>query len=94
MNLKAYLILYYIMNMPALNNQTDRELRQLNRNNKRNIEQQSVDREKRVAKRNELRSQVSVEVSNEIKLLVIKAESAKVSGLTRTRSGRMNSFVQ
>ena len=84
------------MSMSALNNQTDRQLRQITRNHKKNLEQQRVDRDKRVAKRNELRSQVSEEVSTEIKLLVKKAEIAKApAGLTRTRSGRMiNSFVQ
>lgn len=83
------------MTMPALTNQTDRELRQIARNHKKNLEQQRVDRDKRIAKRNELRSQVAKEVSTEIKLLVKKAEIAKEPESIRTRSGRMiSSFIQ
>ena len=84
------------MSMSALNIPSDREIRQINRNNKKNVEQQRVDREKRLTRRNELRSQISSEVSQEIKLLLEKADVAKEPyRLPRTRSGRIiNSFIQ
>lgn len=57
------------MSGSALNIQSEREIRQLVRDQKKNVEQQRKDREVRMEKRNQIRSQISHEVTTEVALL-------------------------
>lgn len=54
------------MSGSALNIPSDREIRQLARNQKKNIEQQRKDREIRMERRNQFRTQITNEVTTEV----------------------------
>lgn len=54
------------MSGSALNIPSDREIRQLARNQKKNIEQQRKDREIRMERRNQFRRQITNEVTTEV----------------------------
>lgn len=54
------------MSGSALNTPSDREIRQFTRDQKKNIEQQRKDREIRMERRNQFRSQITDEVTTEV----------------------------
>jgi len=71
----------------SLTLQSDREFRYEQRCQKKRIEQQSVDRNKRFENRCGLSREISREVSNEISLLIQKKRTAPL------RTGRTGSLI-
>lgn len=59
-------LIMYIMGGNALNIPTGREIRQNNREQRKNTIQQKLDREIRMDRRNEMRTNATSEVANEI----------------------------
>jgi hypothetical protein len=76
--------------MPSLNMQSDREVRYHERCQQKKLEQQNMDRDDRVQRRDDMRSEISMEVRDEIQQLTQKKKV-----VTTTRSGRtvVSSYV-
>lgn len=76
--------------MPSLNMQSDRELRYQQRCQQKIWKQQNIDRNERIQRRDAMRNEISMEVSDEIKVLTQKKKV-----VTTTRSGRtvVSSYV-
>jgi hypothetical protein len=71
----------YTMSGPALNIPTGREIRQNNREQRRNTTQQKIDREVRMSRRDEMRTSATSDVSTEISSMMTRRNIT-------TRAGR------
>lgn len=68
--------------MPSLNMQSDRELRYQQRCQQKIWKQQNIDRNERIQRRDAMRNEISMEVSDEIQAITQKKK------VVTTRSGR------
>lgn len=74
----------YTMSGSALNIPTGREVRQNNRDQRRNIVQQNMDREIRMNRRNEIRTTATSEVANEINSMMTRRNIVTRTGRNAT----------
>mgnify|MGYP000329952494 CR=1 FL=1 len=64
--------------MPSLNMQSDREVRYHERCQQKKLEQQNMDRDDRVQRRDDMRSEISMEVRDEIQQLTQKKKVVRI----------------
>ena len=79
------------MSGSALNIQSEREIRQMVRDHKKNVEQQRKDRANRMEKRTEVRSQISREVATAVTSLRRGSSNSRAPQL-RPASTRHTNF--
>jgi hypothetical protein len=78
--------------MTSLNIQSDRTQRLQQRNQKKTVSQQKTDRVIRLARRNEMRSDISEEVSSEISYVTQKKVASSSNSRYPSRSTRNSVF--
>ena len=78
--------------MTSLNIQSDRTQRLQQRNQKKTVSQQKTDRVVRLARRNEMRSDISEEVSSEISYVTQKKVASSSNSRYPSRSTRNSVF--
>ena len=79
----------YTMSGPALNIPTGREIRQNNREQRRNTTQQKIDREVRMSRRDEMRTSATSDVSTEISSMMTRRNITKAIEMQNTRTPKM-----